>query len=260
MLSPVVKQIVSKSSLAKQFEPLQDVAAKIVKERKEAKTRSRKDFLQFLIDSKDDSTTDGTIELTEEEIIATILVVVLSGIFHHFTYILYLLALHPNVQEKLIAEIRSYFDANPDATLYDAAENIEYAEMILREVFRLYPAINIIFRVCSQTCMVGDGIMIPKDTVVYIPVHNLHRNPDYWPDPEKFDPERFSRNPKVPYNSFAFVPFGEGPRMCPGKRLAHVKIKMAIIHLLRDYKFVRAADTEVPLEVENHFKSTQSGT
>ena len=107
---------------------------------------------------------------------------------------------------------------------------------------------------CSKSCTVGNGIVIPKDTVVYIPIHNLHHNADYWPDPEKFDPERFGRNPEVPYDPFAFVPFGEGPRMCPGKRLAHIKIKMAIINLLKDYKFVRAVDTEVPLEVENHFQ------
>ena len=144
ILAPIVKQFVSTSSLARQWDPLQDVAAKIVKERKETKTQSRKDLLQFLVDAEDDSTKDGTNKLTEEEIIATTLVIVLSGVLHHFTYTAYLLALHPNVQDKLITEVNSYFDANPDATLYDAAENMEYVEMMLREVFRLYPGINML--------------------------------------------------------------------------------------------------------------------
>jgi len=60
---------------------------------------------------------------------------------------------------------------------------------MLRAVFRLYPGIDILSRLCSKTCIVGNGIVIPKDTMVYIPIHNLHYNPDYWPDPEKFDPE-----------------------------------------------------------------------
>jgi len=97
--------------------------------------------------------------------------------------------------------------------------------------------------------------MIPKNTVVYIPIHDLHYNPKYWPEPEKFKPERFSHSAEFPYDPFAFLPFGEGPRMCPGKRLAYVKIKMAIINIfMKDYRFVRIADTEVPLEVENHFQ------
>ena len=109
-------------------------------------------------------------------------------------------------------------------------------------------------RVCAKTCVVGNGLVIPEDTVVYIPVHNLHHNPKYWPEPEQFQPDRFSHNPDVPYDPFAFLPFGEGPRMYPGKQLAYMKLKMAIINMLKDYKFVRAADTEVPLVVENHFQ------
>ena len=233
---------------------LPDIAAKVVKERKEAKqSQLRKDVLQFLIDAEDiDNGRDC--KLTEKEIISTALVVILSGVLHHFTYTSYLLALHPHVQDRLINEIKEYFDGNPEATLLEAAENIEYIDMILHEVFRLYPGINMLSRVCSKTCVVGDGLVIPKDTVVYIPIHNLHHNPKYWVEPEQFQPNRFSRNADVPYDPFAFLPFGEGPRMCPGKQLAYLKLKMAIINILKDYKFVRAADTEVPLVVENHFQ------
>ena len=68
----------------------------------------------------------------------------LSGVLHHFTYASYLLALHLHIQDKLIREIKDYFDGNPGATLFEAAENIEYAEMMLQELFRLYPGINML--------------------------------------------------------------------------------------------------------------------
>ena len=82
-----------------------------------------------------------------------------------------------------------------------------------------------------------------------VPVFSLHRNPEYWPNPDIFDPERFNPNNEHSYPTFAFLPFGEGPRNCIGKRLALLEAKMTLVAILKELHFKRTADTEVPLEL-----------
>ena len=77
----------------------------------------------------------------------------------------------------------------------------------------------------------------------------LHRNPSYWPDPYKFDPERFNPNKEQTYPTFAYLPFGGGPRKCIGKGLALLEAKMILVAILEDKHFKRTNDTEVPLEL-----------
>ena len=90
----------------------------------------------------------------------------------------------------------------------------------------------------------------------YIPAYNVHHNAKLWPDSEKFDPERFHPDQKGTFDSTTYLAFGGGPRMCPGQQYSHIKIKMAMISILQKYKFVRAADTEDLLEIDNFFQIT----
>ena len=79
----------------------------------------------------------------------------------------------------------------------------------------------------------------------------LHHNPEYWPNPDKFDPERFNPNNEQSYPTFAYLPFGEGPRNCIGKRLALMNVKMTLITILKDLHFKKTTDTEVPLDLNS---------
>ena len=255
-LTPLVHYLVKNSEMTKQWDPVQEIAAHLINERKKSDVR-RNDMLQYMLDAEDqDESTDKPLKMTMDEILSTAVLIIFSGMGHNLTFLAYLLATNPDVQNKLVEEIKNFFANNPDATLYEAAENLEYAEMVLRELLRLYPAINLIFRYCKETCTTTDGTLIPKGTIVYIPVYNIQHNAKFWPDPEKFDPERFSPNQKTPFDSAMYLAFGGGPRMCPGKYYSHIKIKMALISVLRQYKFVRSTDTEAPPEVDNFFQIT----
>ena len=77
----------------------------------------------------------------------------------------------------------------------------------------------------------------------------LHRDPDVWPNPEKFDPERFRSPAKDCRHPYQFLPFGLGPRSCIGMRFALMEIKIALVKFLMKYKFVRSPETQVPLEI-----------
>lgn len=104
-------------------------------------------------------------------------------------------------------------------------------------------------RECTKDCTVK-GLKIPKGTTVIIPVYSLHRDPEFFPDPEKFDPERFSAKAKESRDPFTFIGFGNGPRNCVGMRFAQMEMKLVMARLLKRYTFVVATDTRVPVELK----------
>ena len=257
-LTPFIHYLVENSEMAKQWIPVQEIAARLINERKNSGTK-RNDILQYMLDTVEDQDSSADSQhhkMSMDEILSTAVLIIFSGMGHNLTFLAYLLATNPEVQNKLIGNIKSFFENNPDATLHEAAESMEYADMVLRELLRLYPAINLITRYCTETCATSNGTLIPKGTIVYIPAYNIHHDPKFWPDPEKFDPERFSPNQKATFDSTAYLAFGSGPRMCPGQHYSHIKIKMALISMLKKYKFVTADDTDAPPEIDNFFQVT----
>ena len=90
-----------------------------------------------------------------------------------------------------------------------------------------------------------NGLEIPKGMVVTIPIYAIHHDPKIWPEPEKFDPYRFTPEEKVKRSVLDWIPFGAGPRNCVAMRLALTEFKIAIINLVRSYKFVKTEKTEV---------------
>ena len=258
-LNPLIHFLVKKSDMAKQWDPVQDIAAHLINERKKSGAR-KNDMLQYLLDMEKQESLDGSADkehkLTMDEILSTALLIIFSGMGHNLTFLAHLLATNPDIQNNLVEDIQNFFANNPDATLYEAADGIEYADMVLQELLRLYPAINVIMRYCVETCTTSNGTLIPKGTIVYIPIYNVHHNAKLWPNPEKFDPERFRATQKGTFDSATYLAFGGGPRMCPGQQYSHIKIKMAMISILKKYRFVKAPDTEDVPEVENFFQIT----
>ena len=236
---------------AKSWDYAEDTALKMTNDRIDAMKTGyvAQDLLQLMLQAKDENKAQGL--LSSDEIAATVMTIMLTGFEttgYTLSYLTYLLALSPDVQDKLVREINTYFDLNPNSSLNDAADNIEYVTMVLNEAMRMYP-VAIPDRECNKTCAVNDKLIIEKGTLITIPLFLLHRNPEYWPNPDKFDPERFNPNNKQTHPTFAYLPFGEGPRYCVCKRYALLQSKMAIVSIYKDLYFKRAPDTEVPLDV-----------
>lgn len=88
---------------------------------------------------------------------------------------------------------------------------------LLLESLRKYPIAPNLVRGCEKTCELTKDLEIEKGTLVWISILGLHKDPKHYPDPEKFDPERFSEEEKAKRHPFTYLPFGEGPRFCIGK-------------------------------------------
>ena len=95
-------------------------------------------------------------------------------------------------------------------------------------------------------------INVKKDDLIQIPVTYLHYNEKYFPEPEKFQPERFiAGHPLNSFHKYAYLPFGSGPRACVAKSLALLEAKMGVVWLIKNFKFSRCDKTKVPIEFFN---------
>ena len=97
-------------------------------------------------------------------------------------------------------------------------KDIYLCELSFPETLRKYPAVAGLPRKCTRNFKVPDSdLVIEKGTIIGIPTNGLHWDERYFPNPEKFDPERFTEEEKAKRHHYTYLPFGEGPRVCIGK-------------------------------------------
>ncbi|XP_041746557.1 thromboxane-A synthase [Coregonus clupeaformis] len=191
--------------------------------------------------------------MSEDEIVGQAFVFFLAGYetsSNTLAFTCYLLALHPECQSKLQAEVDDFF-TRYDSPDYTNVQDLKYLDMVISEALRLYPPGFRFARDVDEDCMVN-GQFLPKGAILEIPAGYLHYDPEYWPEPEKFIPERFTAEAKASRHPFVYLPFGAGPRSCVGMRLAQLEIKMALVHVFRKFNIVACTDTKVPLELKSH--------
>ena len=108
-------------------------------------------------------------------------------------------------------------------------------------------------RICSKDFILkydNKFLNIKKDTMIWFPVAGLHKDPKYFPNPEKFDPERFSEENKANINMNAYLPFGIGPRNCIGSRFALMEVKTMLYYMLLNFTLEATEKTRIPLVLE----------
>ncbi|XP_063231403.1 cytochrome P450 6k1-like isoform X2 [Bacillus rossius redtenbacheri] len=174
-------------------------------------------------------------------------------------FCLYELALNPRVQERLRSEVDAALSAATAGSTRDdggcaitreCVQRMEYMDAVVHETLRKYPPVAVLTRGCTLPYnLPGASEPIEKGVRLFVSVYGIHHDPKYYPDPEKFDPERFLHQNKHRTRSPAYLPFGVGPRMCLGSRFGLLQIKVGLAALLSKYQFDTATDTEIPLQL-----------
>ncbi|PVD38387.1 hypothetical protein C0Q70_01001 [Pomacea canaliculata] len=154
------------------------------------------------------------------------------------------LALHPEVQEKIVCEIKEQL--GDEIPTYEGVSKLKYLDGAIHETLRMYPPSIAGNRMASEEVTIK-GVTIPKGAGVMIPIGNVMKDPEYFPEPDKFIPERFSEGSIDP---ISFLAFGFGPRLCIGMRLALLEMKMAMVHVLRRIKFMKTDDLQETLKIQ----------
>ncbi|KMQ86586.1 cytochrome p450 6k1 [Lasius niger] len=135
-------------------------------------------------------------------------------------FTLYELALQSDIQNTLRKEIVEALDKSGGKITYDMIMSLPYLDMVINETMRMYPSLPFLNRMPNETYKVPNSdLLIEKGTPVYIPMLGLHYDPEYFPNPDKFDPQRFNEENKRNRPSCVYIPFGEGPRMCIGEEI-----------------------------------------
>ncbi len=145
----------------------------------------------------------------------------------------YLIDQHPEVRERLHAEaVEVLGDRRPT---YEDLRRLTYTNQVIQEVMRLYPPVWILTRQAQEDDVVG-GYHIPAGADVLVCPYSLHRHPAFWPDPDRFDPERFAPDAAADRPRYAYIPFGAGPRFCVGNHLGMMEATFVLALAARDVK------------------------
>ncbi|KAK3916933.1 Cytochrome P450 4c3 [Frankliniella fusca] len=167
------------------------------------------------------------------------------------SWCLYVLGKHPEVQERILDEwrsVRSTPGAECEATVGDLSR-LEYLERCIKEVLRLYPVVPLIARDIRSPVHLGAlGADLPAGCTVLVNAFLLHRDPRFFPEPERFDPDRFLDDSDARRHPFAYVPFSAGSRNCIGQKFAMLELKVLLLTVLERFR-VQTAEPNRPLRL-----------
>ena len=165
-----------------------------------------------------------------------------------FAKVVHTLALYPDCQEKVLDEIDDVIGSNEDVT-YEQIQKLKYMDMFMNETYRHNMTMTAHERRCSKDYQVPDtNIVIPRGRYVKIYFKDLTRRPDYFTNPDEFDPENFL--PENKHNKFGQHVFGHGPRNCIGMRYANMTIKICLVYLLKKHRVVQGPNFKPELEAD----------
>ncbi|RZC41759.1 p450 domain containing protein, partial [Asbolus verrucosus] len=196
--------------------------------------------------------------LTDEHIVAQAMLFFFAGFDTASTtsaFMAHELAVNPDIHKKLQEEIDAVNQKYQTKVPYEALLSMKYLDQVICETLRLWPPGFQTDRVCTKDYQIlpknlkEKTVLIEKGVSVLIPVMALHRDPQYYPEPDRFDPDRFSDENKSKILPGTYLPFGIGPRNCIGSRFAILEIKTLFFHLLSKFDIVAINDTQIPLEI-----------
>jgi len=191
------------------------------------------DLLSMLLTARDE---DGS-RMTDLQLRDESVTLLLAG--HETTalalsWTLYLLAQNPDVADQLAAEMDAVLAGR--APTLDDVPRLVFTAKILKESMRLYPPAWGVVRMCPAACSLG-GYRIPKRASVILSQWVMHRDPRYFPDPTRFDPNRWTDSFERDLPRFAYFPFGGGPRLCIGAAFATMEATLVLAILAQRFRF-----------------------
>ncbi|PSN38735.1 Cytochrome P450 6j1 [Blattella germanica] len=168
------------------------------------------------------------------------------------SFALYELSFRSDIQDKIREEISNTKSKYSDQITYQELQETTYLDMVIAETLRKYPVVPFLDRVASKDYQLAsndgtESLILKAGTAVYVPVLAIHNDPEYYPDPEIFDPERFTEENKSQRPSYTYLPFGEGPRTCIGARFGLLKVKIGLIYILSNYEVKPCSRTPTSL-------------
>src|SRR5437764_1510630 len=215
---------------------------RIIEERRRSQ-EDRGDLLSMLLNARDEEGDGG--QMSDLQVRDEVMTLFLAGhetTANALTWTWYLLSEHPEVEAKLQEELDTVLEGR-QPTVEDVPR-LRYTEMILSESMRLYPPAWAIGRLALHDCEIG-GYHIPAKSLVLLSQYVTHRDARFFPDPVRFDPERWTTAMRESRPQFAYFPFGGGPRRCIGEGFAWMEGILLIATLAQRWRMRLVPDHPV---------------
>jgi cytochrome P450 len=215
----------------------------MIKERR-ATTKDRGDLMSMLLSARDEN---GS-EMSDSQVRDEVLITFAAG--HETTsnalsWTWYLLSKNPAVEKKLHDGVDSVLQKDRPPSIEDVPK-LEYTTQVLTESMRLYPPAWILARAALNDCII-DGYSIPKGATVILSQYITHHDPRFFPEPERFDPERWTPEMRSKLPKFAYFPFGGGARSCVGEPFAWMEGVLLIAAISRRWEMRRVSGHKVEM-------------
>uniref|UniRef100_A0A182S4Z6 Uncharacterized protein n=1 Tax=Anopheles funestus TaxID=62324 RepID=A0A182S4Z6_ANOFN len=204
---------------------------------------------------------------SDSELIAQAFIFFFAGfetISWTLSFALYELAVNDDIQARLFEEVQESEQSLEEgkSLSYEKLQSLPYLDMVISETLRRWPIATLLNRECVRDYQCDDGhggkFTIDKGALIFIPIVGMHFDPQYYPNPERFDPERFNEENKKKIQSGTYLPFGAGPRNCIGSRFALMEAKVVLYYLLLQFHVKPYSKTQIPLKLKK--SSTQFQT
>ncbi|KAK5641876.1 hypothetical protein RI129_010423 [Pyrocoelia pectoralis] len=199
------------------------------------------------------------VELTDDDLTAQALIFFFAGfesVSNLMCFTAHELAVNREVQTRLQEEIDNTLRQCNGTITYESLLKMKYLDMVLSETLRMWPSIALSDRICTKPYTIepirsGEKpILLQKGDIVGIPIFSMHRDPQFYPDPDRYDPERFNDENKSKIEPGTYIPFGIGPRSCIGNRFGLLEAKLLLFKLLQHFNIVVISQTQVPIKLK----------
>jgi cytochrome P450 len=197
------------------------------------------DLLSMLMEARDE---DDQSQMSDKQLRDELITLIIAG--HETTsntlsWTWMLLAQYPEVRTKLLEEIDTVLEGRTP-TVADLPR-LRYADLVIKESMRLYPAVPTFGREAVKDCEIG-GYTIPAGCAIMISQWVMHRNPKYFENPEVFQPERWENDLEKRLTKGVYIPFGDGPRICIGKGFALMEAVLLLVTIAQKYQMSLVPD------------------
>jgi cytochrome P450 len=190
----------------------------------------RNDLLSLLLRARDEGAHEGMDDQQLRDEVVAMYVAGSETTANLLTFVWYELARHPDVDRRLRAEVRATL-GDRRAQYADLA-NLPYMKQVILETLRLYPSIWVLPRKVREDLTVA-GVHIPAGSLIMLCPMGTHYLPEYWPQPDNFDPERFAPQQGEERPRYSYYPFGGGPRQCIGNNFAVIEAQLVVAAMVQ---------------------------
>ncbi|XP_013140508.1 PREDICTED: cytochrome P450 6B1-like [Papilio polytes] len=264
MMYPGILKKLNGSLFPKSVSKFFDDLTKSVIQRRGGMPTNRKDFMDLILElrqrrkieasKRNDDEDVKVLELTDGIIAAQAFIFYTAGYETSaatIAFMLYELAMNSNIQDKLIEEIDVVLKRHNGEITYECLSDMPYLGQTFDETLRKYPVADLLFRNAQVDYPIpGTDVTVKKGQTVIISGWGIQHDPKYYPNPDKFDPERFSPENEKNRHSCAYLPFGAGPRNCLGMRFAKWQSQVCIVKFLSNFRVEPSKNTPVDLKYD----------